>query len=71
MSYQNYRTENIKKALLFLKNIRLNINFLTFFYVYRNSHPEMFCRKDARKTFAKFIGKHLCQSLFFNEVVAP
>ena len=29
----------------------------------RRSHPEAFCRN-----FAKFTGKHLCQSLFFNKV---
>ena len=28
----------------------------------------MFCRKGVLKDFAKFIGKHLCQSLFFNKV---
>ena len=25
-------------------------------------------KKDALKNFAKFTGKHLCQSLFFNKV---
>ena len=28
----------------------------------------MFCKKDVLKNFLKFTGKHLCQSLFFNEV---
>ena len=28
----------------------------------------MFCKEDALKIFAKFAGKHLCQSLFFNKV---
>ena len=27
-----------------------------------------FCRKDVLRNFAKFTGKHLCQSLFFNKV---
>ena len=31
-------------------------------------HPEVFSKKDVLKTFAKFTGKHLCQSLFFNKV---
>ena len=30
--------------------------------------PEVFYEKDVLKTFAKFTGKHLCQSLFFNKV---
>ena len=27
-------------------------------------------KKDALKTFTKFTGKHLCQSLFFNKVAS-
>ena len=30
--------------------------------------PEVFCKKGVLKNFAKFIGKHLCQSLLFNKV---
>ena len=30
--------------------------------------PEVFYKKGLLKTFAKFTGKHLCQSLFFNKV---
>ena len=28
----------------------------------------VFCKKGVLKNFAKFTGKHLCQSLFFNKV---
>ena len=28
----------------------------------------MFCEKDVLRNFTKFTGKHLCQSLFFNNV---
>ena len=35
---------------------------------YRNSRPEVFCEKSVLRNFAKFTGKHLCQSLFFNNV---
>ena len=35
---------------------------------YRNSLPEVFCRKGALRNFSKFTGKHLCQSLYFNKV---
>ena len=34
----------------------------------RSSRPEVFCKKDVPKIFTKFIGKHLRQSLFLNEV---
>ena len=30
--------------------------------------PEVFCKKGVLRNFAKFTGKHLCQSLFFNQV---
>ena len=34
----------------------------------RSSRPRVFCEKGVLRKFAKFFGKHLCQSLFFNEV---
>ena len=36
--------------------------------LYRNSRPEVFCRKDVLRNFTKFTEKRLCQSLFFNKV---
>ena len=33
-----------------------------------NSHLRCFVRIGALRNFAKFTGKHLCQSLFFNKV---
>ena len=30
--------------------------------------PEVFCKKSVFRNFAKFTGKHLCLSLFFNKV---
>ena len=35
---------------------------------YRSSRPEVFCEKGVLRNFAKFTGKHLYQSLFFNKV---
>ena len=32
------------------------------------SRPKVFCKKDVLKNFAKFAGKHLCQTLFLNKV---
>ena len=34
----------------------------------RSSRPDVFCEKSVLRNFAKFTGKHLCQSLFFNKV---
>ena len=36
----------------------------------RSSRPEVFCKKDVLRNIAKFRGKHLCQSLFFNKVAS-
>ena len=38
------------------------------FQVFRTSRPEVFCKKDVFRNITKFIGKHLCQSLFFNKI---
>ena len=37
----------------------------------RSSFSEVSCKKGALKNFAKFTGKHLCQSLFLNKVAGP
>ena len=37
--------------------------------VIRSSHQRCSIKKGALRNFAKFTGKHLCQSLFFNKVV--
>ena len=29
--------------------------------------PEVFCKNGVLRNFAKFSGKHLCESLFFNK----
>ena len=34
----------------------------------RSTRPDVFCKEDVFRNFAKFTGKHLCQSLFFNKV---
>ena len=37
---------------------------------YTSSCPEVFCKKGVLRTFAKFTGKHLCQSVFFKKFQA-
>ena len=34
----------------------------------RSSRPDVFCEKGVLRIFAKFTGKHLCQSLFLNKI---
>ena len=34
----------------------------------RSNHWEVFCKKGVLRNFAKFTGKHLCQSVFLNKV---
>ena len=47
----------------------VHLNLLKWF-PYRSSRPEVPCKKGVRKNFAKFTGKHLCRSLFFNKVTS-
>ena len=39
-----------------------------FFSKTKSSRLEVFCRKGVLRNFAKFTGKHLCQTLFSNKV---
>ena len=59
-----------KPSKVNLKTLHLNrtkgISVLT---LNRSSHPDVFCKKSVLGNFAKFTGKHQCQSLFFNKVV--
>ena len=50
------------------KNSSVNDIFLSIFFFFRSSHPEMFCKKGVLRNFVKFTGKHLCQGLFFDKV---
>ena len=65
-------------ALDMVLNTSLSHKLSTYYYNtdvfkdpndYRRSRLEVFCKKRVLKYFAKFAGKHLCQSLFFNKVV--
>ena len=48
--------------------LKLNILHGSFEPMGWSSRPEVFCRKGVLRNFAKFTGKHLCQSFFFNKV---
>ena len=51
----------------FLRKLWTTIKKLDY-SCFRISRPEVFCKKDVLRNFAKFTGKHLCQSLCFNKV---
>ena len=38
--------------------------------MYRSSRQDLFCKKGALRSFAKFTGKHLCHSLFLIKLQA-
>ena len=46
-----------------------NVACLSQIKLCRSSHWRFSVRKGILRNFAKFIGKHLCQSLFFNKVI--
>ena len=62
--------ESFKRNLLISKHSYQNVAKLLFVkhMHYRNSRPEVFCKKGVPKNFAKFTGKYLWQSPFFNKV---
>ena len=48
--------------------LQIKFCWLIWLKTYRSSCPEAFCKKGVLRNFAKFTGKHLCQSLFLNKV---
>ena len=40
----------------------------SFYEIVQKQPLDVFCKESVLKNFAKFTGKHLCQSLFFNKV---
>ena len=53
-------------------NVKGLNKFVSYFALHwspvQKQPPEVFYKKGVLKNFAKFTGKHLCQSLFFNKV---
>ena len=63
---------NLTNVLIFHNKKILTFRFWLlqpFFYnIFRSSHQRCSVKKGVFRNFAKFVGKHLCQSLFFNKV---
>ena len=54
----------VKNAQVLLNNFSIINNYLAKQHVIRSSCPEVFCKKDVLRNFAKFTGKHLYQNSF-------
>ena len=49
-------------------NYTLSVTYYIPLAHYRSSRSEGFCKKGVLRIFAKFTGKHLYQSVFFNKI---
>ena len=54
--------------LTVIPHFLLNYKIINIISSLRSSLPEVFYKKSVLRKFAKLLGKHLCQSLFFNKV---
>ena len=60
---------NIDVAIM-MGNFSKGILIMRVFYRGKfDCRPEVFCRKGVLRNFGRFIGKHLCQSFFFNKFI--
>ena len=53
------------------KDLTLQVKCIKYLLIFRSSRPDVFCKKGVLRNFAKFIGKHLCRSLYLNKVANP
>ena len=62
--YEGYFNAGVS---IYISHITI-LTFATYILNFsRNSRLEVFCKKGIFKSFAKYTGKHLCQSLVFNK----
>ena len=66
--YTNSKTELKQVFSWGIFNIFKNTDFEELLLTTVRSRPEVFCEKGVLRNFAKFTGKYLRQSLFFNRV---
>ena len=55
----------------FMVEVFIKISIFDFIIktsLFRSSRSEVFCKKDVLKDFAKFTGKHLCESFFLKSL---
>ena len=64
----NFISELFRICALICRNLPCPQNFVaTRLLYYRSNHQRCSMKKDVLRNFAKFTGKHLCQSLFFKK----
>ena len=66
-----YCSQEKISASCFILNIRISLLWVALrvlFFYFSSNHQMCSLMKGVLKNFAKFTGKHLCQSLFFNKV---
>ena len=74
--YKRFKYGNVKIILLsILMYLKIASTYIYNGYpnlklLFRSSRQEVFCKKGALRSFAKFTGKHVCQSLLFNIVAS-
>ena len=59
------------QILYFSKDLTLQAKCIKYLLIFRSSRSDVFCKKGVLRNFAKFVGKHLCRSLYFNKVADP
>ena len=70
----NWNSSTHKNNKICIRKLFIHFRSMFYFYNpenvrnYRSRSQEVFCKKGVYRNFAKFTGKHLCQSLFFNKV---
>ena len=57
----------LKRTFVLRNRIKLNLLSENITIQFQKQLPEVFHKKGVLKNFAKFTGKHLCQSLFFKK----
>ena len=62
-------SEYSKNLILYSsKDLILQAKCIKYLLIFKSGRPDVFCKKGVLRNFVKFLGKHLCQSLYFNKV---
>ena len=69
--WKSWKTWSTHYFLMRMSQLWTIYNFLSIDRCFRSSHQRCSLRKSVLRNFTKFTQKHLCQSLFFNNVAGP
>ena len=62
-----YSVYNKNLKLYSIKDLILQTKCIKYLLIFRSGGPDVFYKKGVPRNLAKFTGKHLCQSLYFNK----